>query len=245
MKTEILILIFFLQNIKPQTVSEKLTDFVNPFIGTSNYGNTFPGAIVPWGMVSVSPHNSPGSPSGYIHGEKYFYGFGHTHLSGTGCADLGSIILSAVKTFDLSSPDEYKTTCKNETAEPGYYSLYMDQLNIKAEAAASARCGFTEFSSDSAGSLIILFDLGRSLALTGGGSVKIISGSKIEGYNISGGFCGEANRQTTYFSAEFNKPFSDKNIWMGKNLIAGDSASIKDSSLVCLFKFKIFRMIPC
>lgn len=240
MKTEILLIFtFLLQIIRPQADSEKLTAFVNPFIGTSNYGNTFPGAVVPWGMVSVSPHNSPGSPSGYIHGEKYFYGFGHTHLSGTGCADLGSIILTAVKTFDPNSPDEYKTTYKNETAEPGYYSLYLDQLNIKAEAAASARCGFTKISADSAGTLIILFDLGRSLALTGGGSIKIISDKKIEGYNISGGFCGEGNRQTTYFSAEFNKPFADKNIWIGKNLIGGDSASIKDSSLVCLFKFKI------
>ncbi|MGE5795870.1 MAG: glycoside hydrolase family 92 protein, partial [Ignavibacteria bacterium] len=96
MKTEILLsFTFLIQIIRPQADSEKLTAFVNPFIGTSNYGNTFPGAVVPWGMVSVSPHNSPGSPSGYIHGEKYFYGFGHTHLSGTGCADLGSIILTA------------------------------------------------------------------------------------------------------------------------------------------------------
>ncbi|MGE5810059.1 MAG: glycoside hydrolase family 92 protein, partial [Ignavibacteria bacterium] len=111
MKTEILLIFtFLLQIIRPQADSEKLTAFVNPFIGTTNYGNTFPGAVVPWGMVSVSPHNSPGSPSGYIHGEKYFYGFGHTHLSGTGCADLGSIILTAVKTFVPDSPHEYETT---------------------------------------------------------------------------------------------------------------------------------------
>jgi putative alpha-1,2-mannosidase len=68
--------------------TKELISYVNPFIGTSNGGNTFPGAVVPWGMVSVSPHNSPGAPSGYISGGQYFYGFGHTHLSGTGCADL-------------------------------------------------------------------------------------------------------------------------------------------------------------
>jgi putative alpha-1,2-mannosidase len=64
-------------------------DYVNPFIGSMNSGNTFPGAVVPWGMVSVSPHNSPGSPPGYVNEKEYFYGFGHNHLSGTGCADLG------------------------------------------------------------------------------------------------------------------------------------------------------------
>lgn len=222
-----------------QTGGEKLIDYVNPFIGTSNYGYTFPGAVVPWGMVSVSPHNAPGSPSGYVSGEKYFYGFGHTHLSGTGCADLGSIILTAAENFNFVSPDDYKTTYKNESAGPGYYSLFLDQLKLKAEATATARCGLTKFSSESPDSIIILFDLGRSLAIIGGGSVKILSDKKIEGYNISGGFCGEANRQTTYFSAEFNKPFSSKNIFIERKIITSDSASVKDSSLVCLFKFII------
>ena len=63
--------------------------FVDPFIGTAGGGNTFPGALVPWGMVSVSPHNDSAAPSGYLHGNKTLYGFGHVHLSGTGCADLG------------------------------------------------------------------------------------------------------------------------------------------------------------
>src|SRR5690606_20392376 len=119
-------------------LAQSLTDYVNPFIGTSKDGNTFPGAVVPWGMVSVSPHNSPGSPSGYIFGEKYFYGFGHTHLSGTGCADLGSIILTVSDTNSNFTPDSYKTTYLNEEASPGYYSLILDKLNLKMEATAAA-----------------------------------------------------------------------------------------------------------
>ncbi|RPI65866.1 MAG: hypothetical protein EHM47_18010 [Ignavibacteriales bacterium] len=68
MKKILLFLLFTFQI----SFTQSLTNFVNPFIGTSNSGNTFPGAVVPWSMVSVSPHNSPGSPSGYIYGEKYF-----------------------------------------------------------------------------------------------------------------------------------------------------------------------------
>ena len=41
-------------------------DLVNPFVGTAGGGNTFPGALVPWGMVSVSPHNDLQAPSGYV-----------------------------------------------------------------------------------------------------------------------------------------------------------------------------------
>ena len=84
----------------------RYTQYVDPFIGTANEGNTFPGATTPWGMVSVSPHTTPttlldlilGRPlpgSGYLHGEPYIYGFGFTHLSGTGCPDLGAPVIAA------------------------------------------------------------------------------------------------------------------------------------------------------
>jgi putative alpha-1,2-mannosidase len=109
------------------------------------------------GMVSVSPHNSPGSPPGYVNGEKYFYGFGHKHLSGIGCADLGSIILTAVKISISVSLDGYKTSCKNESAEQGYYSLFLDQLKLRAEVTAPARCGITKFSSDSLDFFLSIF----------------------------------------------------------------------------------------
>jgi len=35
-------------------------DYVNPFIGTSNFGATYPGPIAPRGMASVSPFNVAG-----------------------------------------------------------------------------------------------------------------------------------------------------------------------------------------
>ncbi len=32
---------------------------VNPFIGTTNGGNTYPGATMPFGMVAFSPEETP------------------------------------------------------------------------------------------------------------------------------------------------------------------------------------------
>ena len=37
------------------------TDYVNPFIGTTNFGTTNPGAVCPNGMMSVVPFNVMGS----------------------------------------------------------------------------------------------------------------------------------------------------------------------------------------
>ena len=62
---------------------------VNPFIGTQNFGNTFPGAALPFGMVQVSPDN--GGQAGYDYDHTRIDGFSHTHLSGVGCGALGEV----------------------------------------------------------------------------------------------------------------------------------------------------------
>src|SRR5947209_15984776 len=68
------------------------TTSVNPLIGTANGGNVFPGAVLPFGMLSFSPENSRGNqtrtaaPGGYRYDATKIRGFSLTHLSGTGCA---------------------------------------------------------------------------------------------------------------------------------------------------------------
>ena len=43
------------------TAQERLIDYVRPFVGTTNFGTTNPGAVVPHGMMSVVPFNVMGS----------------------------------------------------------------------------------------------------------------------------------------------------------------------------------------
>src|SRR5512141_2285505 len=80
-----------------------LARLVDPFVGTANNGQTFPGPQVPWGMASPSPHTTMSDPyefmagvranAGYLSGAPQIYGFGQTHLSGVGCPDLGAPLL--------------------------------------------------------------------------------------------------------------------------------------------------------
>ncbi len=210
---------------------EDVTRFVNPFIGTAGGGNTFPGAVVPWGMVSVSPHTSLDAPSGYIHGEKWFYGFGHTHLSGTGCADLGGVILVVDRDAVHPSPESYRCTYSEEKAAPGYYSVVLREPDVLAEVTASVHCGVTRFTPRHDGELRILLDAGRSLALVGGGSVTLSSSGEISGYNTSGGFCGEANRQRVYFSVRLDHPIDAGGIWVGRSVTGDSAATSRDSSV--------------
>lgn len=190
-----------------------LTRYVNPFIGTAGSGNTFPGAVLPWGMVSVSPHTERQAPSGYIYGGSHFYGLGHVHLSGTGCADLGSVILTASRGNIKVNPESYRCHYYDEFAQPGYYAVTLQEPKVRIEATATLRCGFTRFLPTESGELNLLIDAGNSLGRAKGGMVEIISASEIAGYNISGGFCGEDNRQHVYFVARFSEPAKRSGTW--------------------------------
>src|SRR6185295_17234964 len=80
----------------PVSAQGDLTRYVNPFIGTAGHGHTFPGAIVPFGMVQLSPDTRLtgwDGCSGYHYSDSAIYGFSHTHLSGTGISDYGDILL--------------------------------------------------------------------------------------------------------------------------------------------------------
>ena len=70
--------------------------YVNPFIGTGGHGHTFPGAVVPHGMIQPSPDtriDGWDACSGYYYDDNTINGFSHTHVSGTGCCDYGDVLL--------------------------------------------------------------------------------------------------------------------------------------------------------
>jgi len=219
--------------------AQEVTDYVDPFVGTANGGNTFPGAVLPWGMVSVSPHTAPGSPSGYLHSNDTFYGLGHVHLSGTGCSDLGSIIITATRGTIRPQPEAYRSTLRGQVASPGYYRASLDEINVIAEATVTTRCGLTRFISPQSGNLNVLIDAGRSLNPIGGGAVAFRSDTEVEGYNISGAFCGESNRETVFFSARLSRTPGRRGVWKGNTVSEQSNCSSKDSAVGAWFKFHL------
>ncbi|MGH8148258.1 MAG: GH92 family glycosyl hydrolase, partial [Rhodanobacteraceae bacterium] len=81
--------------------------YVDVFVGTGGHGHTFPGATVPWGMVQLSPDtNAHGwdACSGYHEGDGSIMGFSHTHLSGTGGADMLDMLVMPAQGQVLLDP---------------------------------------------------------------------------------------------------------------------------------------------
>ena len=123
------------------TQEKKPADYVDPFIGTAFHGHTYPGATAPFGAVQLSPDNYRGvwdACSGYHYDQPEIIGFSHTHLSGTGCADLADVLFHpTTHDVDLSREGDIfeflPYSHKDEEAVPGYYSVFFRKEGVKAE----------------------------------------------------------------------------------------------------------------
>jgi predicted alpha-1,2-mannosidase len=206
--------------------SQEPVDYVNPFIGTSNYGATFPGPIAPRGMASISPFNVAGPQNlplekdsrwlsnPYVHENTFLTGFSQVNLSGVGCPELGVLLLmpttGAVETNHL----KYGSTYSNEVAKAGYYSTEIDKYNVKAEFTTSKRVGVSKFTFPK-GESNILLNLGLGLTNEQGAMVKVVSSTEIEGMRSVGSFCYNSPEAAypVYFVAKFSKPADNFGVW--------------------------------
>ncbi|MBX3281619.1 MAG: GH92 family glycosyl hydrolase [Acidobacteria bacterium] len=225
-----------------------LTRWANPFIGTGGHGHTFPGAVMPFGMVQLSPDtridNWDGS-SGYHYSDDVIYGFSHTHLSGTGIPDGCDILFmpTVSRTRFVEKLGDKKVgvfgskfSHTNERAEPGYYSVRLDDDGIFAELTATDRVGLHRYTFPNSGpAKIQLNSTWRDKPL----DIKVtrIDNRRIEGYRRSSSW---AKDQTVYFVAEFSKPFrfNEYSKWLD-NSVSVIPGSIKTIAYSTAFDFAV------
>lgn len=181
--------------------------YVDPFVGTAGGGNTFPGAVVPWGMASPSPHSSRTTAAGYFHDGAPVFGFGNVHMSGVGCWDLGSVVLMPTTGDLVLDADMAASSIDGEQARAGSYRARLSRYGVDVELTASERVGLHRYTFPAGSTANVRIDVSRSLSDVRSGSVHVVSASEIEGQNVSGGFCGTGDfRQTVYFVARFDHP---------------------------------------
>ena len=222
-KISILIFFVFFNSI---IMGQEPASYVNPFIGTSNYGATYPGPIAPRGMASISPFNVAGSKNlplekdsrwlsnPYVHENTYLTGFSQVNLSGVGCPDLGVLLLMPTTGKVETNHLKYGSTYSNEVAKAAYYSSTIDKYNVKAEFTTSKRVGVNKFTFPK-GESNILLNLGLGLTNEEGSMVKVISSTEIEGMRSVGSFCYNSPEAAypVYFVAKFSKPADTFGVW--------------------------------
>ena len=181
--------------------------YVNPFIGTTNSADDFPGADVPFGMVQWSP-DTPSRPSGggYEYDDSSITGFSLTHLSGPGCPAEGDVpILPTVGAVDTSATDSFSHT--NESASPGYYSVQTDN-GVTTELTTTTRSGMARFTFPATTQANLIFKLNDSANGDSNTQFNVVSDTEVSGQVTSGAFCGATNTYTVYFDMVFDHPFT-------------------------------------
>ena len=213
-----------------------LTDYVNPFIGTSNFGTTNPGAIRPNGMMSVTPFNVMGSDTNvwdkdsrwwstpYSSDNSFFTGFSHINLSGVGCPEVGLALTMPTAGALNVDYHMYGSEAVAETARPGYYGCELVAYGIKAEASATTRTSIERYTFPE-GQGNILVNFGDGLTNESGAWLRKVSETEIEGMRLAGTFC--YNPQAVfpvYFAIRINKVPSKGGFWKKQPLLTGVEA---------------------
>ena len=211
--------------------------YVNPFIGTTNFGTTNPGAICPNGFMSVTPFNVMGSPDNrydkdarwwstpYEYHNSFFTGFSHVNLSGVGCPELGSLLLMPT-TGELEVDYHlYGSEYTREKATPGYYGNHLLKYNIDTEVSATLRTSIARFTYPG-GKSHILLNLGEGLTNESGATIRQVNATEYEGCKLMGGFC-YYNRQGVfpiYFVIRTDKTPQQSGYWKKQRPMTGVEA---------------------
>ncbi|MFD8297043.1 GH92 family glycosyl hydrolase [Streptomyces bauhiniae] len=200
----------------------RLTDLVNPFIGTQNEGNTYPGAAVPFGMVQLSPDT--GHNTGYDYAQDHIRGFSLVHLSGVGCG-LGGDLPVLPTTGDVTTTDYAKYAAgfshDDESASPGYYRVGLDS-GIEAELTATARTGVQRYTFPATDKANVLLNAGQSLHTKVATEVEILDDHTVRTKLSGRGFCQDTVPYTLYTVTHFDRPFTAHGTWTG-----GDGAYLR------------------
>lgn len=235
------------------TVEADATSLVNVFTGTQaaapdygtggGAGNTYPGAVVPFGMLAWSPDTVPGkvnAPGGYTWDDTVIRGFSLTHLSGAGCAIHQDVpLLPTVEPVTVSPAmagtfliePRYLPSFDHahERGEPGFYGVTLDpgtERAIDVELSATTRTGVGRIVFPPTDAASVLFNAGGS-AMANGDAAFMIDPERreVSGSVESGQFCFHRNRYVLHFVARFDRPFATQGTWQGQTLASGATSA--------------------
>jgi len=217
----------------------KLTQYVDPLIGTGDHGHVFIGAHVPFGEVQLGPTEfSEGWDwcSGYHYSDSTIIGFSHTHLSGAGSADMGDIsfmpVVGNVKLArgnlqDAESGLWSTFSHQQEEAQAGYYRVHLNRFAIDVELTATRRVGFHRYTFPASSKAQIIIDLEHGIDDTPTETFVIQENdSTVSGYRTSTGW---AENHTVFFTARFSRPMQSFSVSDARQVIKSDTIPLKNA----------------
>ncbi len=244
----------------PAVAAEELAPFdaVNQFIGTeldtsqnkSNdaYGNTYPGASVPFGMVQPSPttykvgetNDLVREKGGYEYTADQIRGFGMTRYSGTGCHtrfggyEFPTIPYAGDLAADGSLPRNPAADLRSyfldfshddEVSQPGYYSVTTEN-GIGTELTATARTAVSRFDFSDADGATLILDVSGANNRTFEVDLDIDPATRtVSGSMYGADVCDNGNNYRAYFSTTYDQDFASFGTWTNGAITAGSTGA--------------------
>jgi predicted alpha-1,2-mannosidase len=212
----LLIAIFaFSCNSKKQTVD--YTQYVNPFVGTAEFGHCFPGACVPFGLIQTGPETGNCNwkyCAGYQFNDSIINGFSQTRLNGTGCMDLGDILIQPFTGNSNMEGFKSRFDKSTEQARPGYYSVVLSTFGVKAEMTATSHVAMHRYSYPEGKTARLMIDFQSAMSNDENqlkshvldAEVNIENETTISGFSRTRAWL----ERTYYYEIKFSKPFTKK-----------------------------------
>lgn len=191
--------------------------YVNPFIGNADNGHTFPGACAPFGMIQASPESGNASwryCSGFNYEDDEIFGFAQNHLNGTGCPDLGDILMLPFSGSIENNEYKARIDKSRQTARPGYYAVTLPDFGINAEVTATERTAFYRYTYQNDEEANLFIDLQSGLVTSPQGirdrvlfaDMQMPDERTIIGHNETNGWV----RRHFYYVMAFDKSYKVK-----------------------------------
>ncbi len=224
--SSVIIILLFI-SCKQQKVKTP-ADYVDPFICTQgDHGHWIPSALVPFGMVKLSPDTYPGSLTadgnfahgGYDFSDDSLRGFSHFHKpSSGGTAIVDRAGLLSVFPFAGSPGNDFFARPvagfdkETENASAGYYSAHLIKDNILAELTATSHVGVHRYSFPEGVQSQIFVNGGNSRG-SSWFTCQLINDETIEGMQAAWG--------GIFFIMKVNHPVKSTKVWNGEELREG------------------------
>ena len=213
------------------------TRYVDRFIGSGGHGHVFVGASVPYGAVQVGPSNFYKGwdwCSGYNYQDSVIIGFPQLHLSGTGIGDLGDVLLmpymGEIKLDKGKETERYsgyasRFSHQNETVQPGYYRVKLDDHDIDVELTATERVGFHKYTFPEGENARIIIDLKDGINDKSVETyIELADKYTIKGYRSSEGW---AKKQQLFFAIKSSVPINHFSVYEDTTPLKGKKAKGK------------------
>ncbi|MDE3059306.1 MAG: hypothetical protein KGJ59_15260, partial [Bacteroidota bacterium] len=204
---------------------QNLVQYAKPICGTGKDGNTFPGPVMPFGMIQWSPDTGPGRViAGYNYRNSAIQGFSLDHLSGAGCFYGGNFSFTPIASDSTlvipKNNDSYATgfSHSNEKATPGYYAVTLNN-GMTVELTSTTRSGFGRFTFPAGHPATMMINSSSNVWGTSHSAIHLNPSERsISGSAVGGRFCRKTEESAIYFYAVFDHPFSSYSTWVNNAL---------------------------